>query len=63
MFVSRSDRLIKTPGFRVGPEEVSDVLHASGEISETMVTSEPDPSAASESWLSWCRAKAGISIA
>ena len=41
-FVSRRDRMIKTMGFRVGPDEVADVLHASGEIVEAVVTSEPD---------------------
>ena len=41
-FVARRDRLIKTMGFRVGPDEVADVLHASGEIREVVVTSEPD---------------------
>lgn len=42
-FVSRRDRLIKTLGYRVGPDEVVDVLMASGEIVEAVVTSEPDP--------------------
>lgn len=42
-FVSRRDRMIKTMGYRVGPDEVGDVLHASGEILETVVTSQPDP--------------------
>jgi acyl-coenzyme A synthetase/AMP-(fatty) acid ligase len=42
-FVSRRDRLIKTLGFRVGPDEISDVLFASGEISECVVTTEADP--------------------
>jgi acyl-CoA synthetase (AMP-forming)/AMP-acid ligase II len=41
-FVSRSDRLIKTMGFRVGPDEIADILHASGETREAVVTSEPD---------------------
>ena len=41
-FVSRSDRLIKTMGFRVGPDEVADVVHASGEAREVVVTAEPD---------------------
>lgn len=41
-FVSRRDRLIKTMGFRVGPDEVADVLHASGEVGEVVITSEPD---------------------
>ena len=42
-FVARRDRLIKTLGFRVGPDEVTDVLHASGEIREAVVAGEPDP--------------------
>ena len=42
-FVARRDRLIKTMGFRVGPDEVADVVHASGEAREVVVTSEPDP--------------------
>ena len=41
-FVSRRDRLIKTLGFRVGPDEVVDVLFASGQISEAAITTEPD---------------------
>jgi acyl-CoA synthetase (AMP-forming)/AMP-acid ligase II len=42
-FVSRKDRLIKTMGCRVGPEEVTDVLHASGEVVDAAVIGEPDP--------------------
>ena len=41
-FVSRRDRMIKTMGFRVGPDEVVDVLHASGQIAEAVVDAEPD---------------------
>ena len=41
-YVSRRDRMIKTLGFRVGPDEILDVLHASGEIVDGIVTSEPD---------------------
>lgn len=41
-FVSRRDRLIKTLGFRVGPDEIVDVLFASGQIREAVVTTEPD---------------------
>ena len=41
-FVSRRDRLIKTLGYRVGPDEVPDVLYASGEMAEGAVTTEPD---------------------
>ena len=42
-FVSRKDRIIKTMGFRVGPDEVADVLYASGEVAEAAVMGEPDP--------------------
>lgn len=42
-FVSRRDRLIKTLGYRVGPDEIADVLFASGQVNECLVTTEPDP--------------------
>lgn len=42
-FVGRRDRVIKTLGYRVGPDEVADVLFASGQVEEAVVTSEPDP--------------------
>jgi amino acid adenylation domain-containing protein len=41
-FVSREDKLIKTLGYRVSPDEVADALYGSGEIAEAMVTAEPD---------------------
>jgi amino acid adenylation domain-containing protein len=41
-FVSREDQLIKTLGYRVSPDEVSDVLYSSGEVVEAVVTSEAD---------------------
>ena len=41
-YVSRRDRLIKSLGFRIGPDEIVDVLYASGEISEAIITTEPD---------------------
>lgn len=41
-FVGRRDRVIKTLGYRVSPEEVTSVLYASGEIQEAVVTSERD---------------------
>jgi amino acid adenylation domain-containing protein len=41
-FVGRRDRLIKTLGFRVGPDEIADVLFASGEIADGLVTHETD---------------------
>jgi len=42
-FVGRQDRIIKTMGYRVSPDEVIAVLHASGEISEGAVVPQPDP--------------------
>lgn len=41
-YVGRRDRMIKTLGFRVGPDEVVEVLHASGEIIEALVDAEED---------------------
>lgn len=41
-FVGRRDRMIKTLGFRVSPDEVADVIYASGEVSEALVDAEPD---------------------
>ena len=41
-YVSRRDRLIKSLGFRIGPDEIVDVLYASGEIREAVITTEPD---------------------
>jgi acyl-CoA synthetase (AMP-forming)/AMP-acid ligase II len=41
-FVSRSDRLIKTLGNRVGPDEITDVLLASRQVMEAAVTTEAD---------------------
>jgi amino acid adenylation domain-containing protein len=41
-FVSREDKLIKTLGYRVSPDEVADALYASGEVAEALVTAEPD---------------------
>ena len=40
--VGRREKLIKTLGYRVSPDEVAAVLYASGEIVEAIVTSEPD---------------------
>ena len=40
--LSRPDRMIKTLGYRVSPDEVVDVLYASGEIVEAVVATEPD---------------------
>jgi acyl-CoA synthetase (AMP-forming)/AMP-acid ligase II len=41
-YVARSDRMIKTLGFRVSPDEIADVIQASGQVSEVAVISEPD---------------------
>jgi amino acid adenylation domain-containing protein len=41
-FVGRQDTMIKTLGHRVSPDEVADVLYASGEVLEAIVTAEPD---------------------
>jgi amino acid adenylation domain-containing protein len=41
-FVSREDKLIKTLGHRVSPDEVAEALYDSGEVVEALVASEPD---------------------
>ena len=41
-FVGRRDRMIKTLGYRVSPDEIATVLYASGEIAECIITAEPD---------------------
>jgi acyl-coenzyme A synthetase/AMP-(fatty) acid ligase len=41
-FVGRRDGMIKTLGYRVSPDEVAEVLYASGEVTEAVVTAEPD---------------------
>lgn len=41
-YVGRRDRMIKTLGFRVSPDEIADVLYASKQVTEAAVTSEPD---------------------
>jgi len=41
-YVGRRDRLIKTLGFRVSPDEIVDVLLASKQVAEAVVSSEPD---------------------
>jgi amino acid adenylation domain-containing protein len=42
-FVGRKDRMIKTLGYRVSPDEVAEVLLASGQVAEAVVTAEADP--------------------
>jgi amino acid adenylation domain-containing protein len=41
-YVGRRDKLIKSLGFRVSPDEVADVLYASGEVVEAVVVGEED---------------------
>jgi amino acid adenylation domain-containing protein len=41
-YVGRRDRMIKTLGFRVSPDEVCDVVQASGLVAESAVVTEPD---------------------
>ena len=42
-YVGRQDRMIKTLGYRVSPDEITDVIHASGLVTDAAVTTEPDP--------------------
>jgi len=42
-YVGRRDRMIKTLEVRVSPDEISDVIQASGMITECAVVTEPDP--------------------
>jgi len=41
-FVGRSQRMIKTLGYRISPDEIATVVYASGEVAECIITSEPD---------------------
>ena len=41
-YVGRRDRIIKTLGYRVSPDEVGDVIYASGEVADCVVGAEPD---------------------
>jgi amino acid adenylation domain-containing protein len=41
-FVARADRMIKTLGYRVSPDEVVEAIHASGEVADAIVGAEPD---------------------
>lgn len=41
-YVARRDRVIKTLGFRVSPDEITDVINASGHVTEAAIVSEPD---------------------
>lgn len=42
-YVGRRDHMIKTLGYRISPDEVADVIRASGEALEAVVLGEPDP--------------------
>lgn len=42
-YVGRRDRMIKTLGYRVSPDEITDVLFASGLVADAAITTEPDP--------------------
>jgi len=42
-YVGRRDRQFKTLGYRVSPDEIADVLYASGQVREAIVVGEPDP--------------------
>jgi acyl-CoA synthetase (AMP-forming)/AMP-acid ligase II len=41
-YVGRRDRVIKSMGFRIGPDEVADVLYASGQVHEAIIVAEAD---------------------
>jgi len=41
-YVGRRDRMIKTLGYRVSPDEVSEVIYASGEVADCLVVAEAD---------------------
>ncbi len=41
-YLGRRDRIIKTMGYRVSPDEVASVLYASRQVVEAVITTEPD---------------------
>jgi len=41
-YVGRRDRLIKSLGFRISPDEIADVVYASGQVVEAVVGTVPD---------------------
>ena len=41
-YVGRRDHVIKTLGYRISPDEVADVIHASGQVIDVVVLGEPD---------------------
>ena len=42
-YVGRRDQMIKSLGYRISPDEVADVIHASEQVLEVVVLGEPDP--------------------
>lgn len=42
-FVGRRDQMIKSQGFRISPEEIEEIILASGLVSEVAACGEPDP--------------------
>lgn len=42
-FIGRNDALIKTSGFRVSPDEVEDIVHASGQVADAVAFGVADP--------------------
>ena len=41
--IGRRDRMIKSLGFRISPDEISDVILASGQVADAAIVTEPDP--------------------
>ena len=41
-YVGRRDRMIKTLGYRVSPDEIAEVIYASGEVADCVIGAEPD---------------------
>jgi len=41
-YVGRRDRMIKTMGYRVSPDEICDVIQSSGLVADAAVFTEPD---------------------
>jgi acyl-CoA synthetase (AMP-forming)/AMP-acid ligase II len=60
-YVGRRDRLIKSLGFRVSPDEITDVIYASGHVLEAVVGTVPDE-ARGESIVAYVVLNEGSSI-
>ncbi len=41
-YVGRRDRMIKTLGYRVSPDEIAEAIYASGEVTDCVIGAEPD---------------------